>query len=907
MGKQIKGFLTKKTPSALKKESKRKDPCEVCGLHENVLTPKMAHHGEGRKGILCVAEGPGREEDRRGEQLIGEAGTLLENYMRPFDIDLHKDCWLINAVNCRPPQNRTPTAKEIKCCRWLVEKTIEETNPKIIFLFGRAAVESFYAGMGDCSIGRWKRFCIPDHEYHAHVIPLFHPSYLVRNQGNEIIESVFRRDLKFAASCIRKPRPTARLWENEIKVVTDIDELSDYMMELLRERRITIGFDFETTSLKPFGPLQRIVSCSIAFHKNHAIAFPVSHPFWTDKQKDEVENLLKAVLFAANIKKVAHNLKFEDMWARACIGPVRGWEHCTMNGAHIIDSRKGITGLKFQTFVNWGVKEYDADIKPFIIPDPRTGLNTLTKAPLKKLLTYNAFDSLFTYNLYEKQMKIFRRMKDPRRKANYFFLEGLKTLSNATMEGIPVDEIYYKEEDLRLDREIKLLTESIITDNGAKQFEKQIGRPIKILKDISTDDLRTLFFKVLKVKTKKEKLTTSGLNAIDRDVLSEIKHPLANKILERRRLYKLKNTYLAQFLREVQDGKIHPFYDLHTARSYRSSSSLPNFQNIPYRDEESKKLIRKGILPSPGNQILCCDYASIEVRIGACYTKDPELIMYINDPTTDMHKDEAKELFRLSDRTVTKMLRFYAKNQFVFPEFYGSYFVNCARNLWNECIHLKTGEGITVREHLRNKLFHGCTRSQEYTVFENHVKRVEEKFWDKFSVFRQWQQRMISDYIRKGYVQYFTGFQRNDTLSRNMIFNSAIQGTAFHCLLWSMIELDNALRGKRMKTRIISQIHDEIVFDLFPPEREKVLELAKKIMTESIREVHNWIIVPLEIEAEITPVGGAWYYKKEIGELEEAEQNKITTVNVLDPNLMEGYFFTNHRKELMEKLMKRRG
>jgi hypothetical protein len=140
-----------------------------------------------------------------------------------------------------------------------------------------------------------------------------------------------------------------------------------------------------------------------------------------------------------------------------------------------------------------------------------------------------------------------------------------------------------------------------------------------------------------------------------------------------------------------------------------------------------------------------------------------------------------------------------------------------------------------------------------------------------------------------------------------MIFNSAIQGTAFHCLLWSMIELDNALRGKRMKTRIISQIHDEIVFDLFPPEKEKVLELAKKIMTESIREVHNWIIVPLEIEAEITPVGGAWYYKKEIGELEEAKQNKITTVNVLDPNLMEGYFFTNHRKELMEKLMKRKG
>jgi DNA polymerase-1 len=868
MTKKVRGFFTKEEPKKLRKKGKSKqakDPCEVCGLYRQAITPKMEAHGNGRRKILHVAEGPGKTEDREGEQLIGDAGQLYEEELYKVGIDLHEDGWKINAVNCRPPGNRKPTKKEIKCCKWMVQKTIDQYHPKFIFLLGNAALDSFYAGrFSENTISRWRRLCIPDRDTNAWIIPLYHPSYILRNRDDENLRALYRKDLKFAASCLTKTMPTFQDFGKDVKIVKDFDFLMEFFEELLRERQITIAIDYEATSLKPYGYGQKIWSCAIAPHNGLSISFPVSYPFWEPKEEEAIKNMLVKILWAKNIKKVAHNLKFEDMWSRGILGDVRGWHWCTMNAAHILDCRKKYTGLKFQGYINFGCEDYAKDVKKYMTTTrPGSNINILDQYPLDKLLRYNGIDALLTYHLYEKQYRILNRQGDPRTKAYSFFHQGLLALSDATHQGICMDEPYYIAEDEKLKVRLTDIEDSIFTSKEAKKFERVTGKKFEIgNKDFSASDLRTMFFDVLKQKSTKE--TATGLKKIDKDVLSDLNHPFAEKIVARRKLYKLKNTYLAQFLREIQDGKMHPFLDLHTARTYRSSSSLPNFHNVPVREEEAKAITRKGVKPSPGYKIACVDYGSIEVRIAACYTLDPVLIDYIFDTSTDMHRDQGMEIFLLSEDEITKVIRFYTKNQFVFPEFYGSYFKSCAQNLWDNCILLDTQSGIPLYDHLNERLFRGMPVKQHYQIFENHVKRVETKFWKKFHVFREWQEKMVAEYQKRGYIQMFMGHQRNDRMTRNRIFNSAIQGTAFHCLLWSLIKLNKISKRRKWKTKIIGQIHDEIVYDLHPKEQDMVLETTRRVMTEDIRKEHPWIIVPLVIEPEVTPIDGAWYYIKEV-------------------------------------------
>src|SRR3970282_2259800 len=135
----------------------------------------------------------------------------------------------------------------------------------------------------------------------------------------------------------------------------------------------------------------------------------------------------------------------------------------------------------------------------------------------------------------------------------------------------------------------------------------------------------------------------------------------AKDIITRRKLLKILG-YVANIKKESPTGKMHPFTDLHNVLSFRSSSHSPNSQNWPRRDEDAKSAIRKGIVPSLGNKLACIDFGSQEVRVAACYTKDPTLIKYINDPTTDMHRDVGMGLFGLTQQEITKDIRLYSKN-----------------------------------------------------------------------------------------------------------------------------------------------------------------------------------------------------------------------------------------------------
>jgi DNA polymerase-1 len=291
------------------------------------------------------------------------------------------------------------------------------------------------------------------------------------------------------------------------------------------------------------------------------------------------------------------------------------------------------------------------------------------------------------------------------------------------------------------------------------------------------------------------------------------------------------------------------------------------------RNEEAKKMSRSGIIPSPGHKILDFDYGAIEVRMGACYTLDPVLIDYILNPQTDMHRDTAMDIFSLKqapmsfwkEKKTGNKLRFFTKNGFVFPEWYGSYYKNCARNIWRDTSSITTHEGITVLDHFK-KMGKVSTEASAAEYFINHVKRVEETYWKKFKVFKEWQDDQYRHFEETGIVELLTGFQCKGYLGRNEIVNYAFQGSAFHCLLWSLTQINAELQEREMRSKVVGQVHDCCVIDTHPDEEKLVKSLCNEIATKRIREHFKWINVPLIIEWESTGIDECWYSKTDIKE-----------------------------------------
>jgi len=294
-----------------------------------------------------------------------------------------------------------------------------------------------------------------------------------------------------------------------------------------------------------------------------------------------------------------------------------------------------------------------------------------------------------------------------------------------------------------------------------------------------------------------------------------------------------------------------------------NSSSEPNWQNLPVRDPVIKKLIRSAITPRLGHRIGGVDYSGIEVKISACMHRDPTMLKYLNDPGSDMHRDVAMDCYMIGDRgQVTKDVRYCGKNQFTFPQFYGDYYRNCAKSLWASIgkMKLTLTDGTSLMDHLREQGI------RSYFKFEKHIEDVEYRFWhEKFPVYRRWKETWVRKYERKGWFDTLTGFRCSGVMGKNDVINYPVQGTAFHCLLWSLIRCQRWMKEEDLRSVIIGQIHDEMTMDNQEDEMDMVLTKVRQIMCGDIKEEWGWLEgVPLEIEAEFAPVDKPWYYKERV-------------------------------------------
>lgn len=431
----------------------RQTGCASCGLASGLLHPKMEPTGEGRKKILVVAEGPGRTEDEKGIQLMGKVGQRARRTFHELGIDLDRDCRKTNAVRCRPVDvgggNRKPLPAEVDACRHHVFDEIRRFQPNVILLLGESAVRSLlghrWTHNSDLTIGRWRGLSIPDHELGAWVCPTFHPSYVEREEKDTpAVDVIWRRDLARTFALTDEPLPprsdpeliflTGRqitgilldLWRKgkareiversvpyaELKPGTtewircwkSHPALQEAMLEYQRTGLLppklapglplTLAVDYETTGLKPYHPDHRIISCSLADSPDRAWAW-----MWADMDSEAI-GTFRALMELRQVRKIAANMKFEQVWTRQKLGhKINGWWWDTMIAAHVLDNRRGNASVAFQSYAKLGMLGFKDDTQALLKAPDSNAFNQIDRISRAKLLERNALDSAYEFGI----------------------------------------------------------------------------------------------------------------------------------------------------------------------------------------------------------------------------------------------------------------------------------------------------------------------------------------------------------------------------------------------------------------------------------------------------------------------------------------------------------------------------
>jgi len=448
--------------------------------------------------------------------------------------------------------------------------------------------------------------------------------------------------------------------------------------------------------------------------------------------------------------------------------------------------------------------------------------------------------------------------------------EGSIALSQVEANGIRIDLEYLNRAIHKTGVRIDALSDKLRHHKVYKVWRREYGSKTNLQ---SREQLGKVLFDVMGFhcpsrteKTKRPKADEAALK------LTGLK--FVDYYLKLEKLKNARSTYLGGILREVVDGFVHPNFPLNLVRSYRGSSDHPNFQNIPLKEPEIAKLIRRAFIARRNHQIIEIDFKGAEICCGACYHKDPQIIKYIENPKLDMHRDMGAECYMVKRSQVSWGIRDCGKNRFVFPEFYGDWYKSRAVSLWKGIkeMNLVIEEtGVDLYSHLKSKgicELGACDIDEEPKegTFEKHIQEVEYDFWNRrFKVYAEWKKQWYNKYLKKGYFEMLTGFIVEGLYNRKQVINYPIQGTAFHWLLWSLIRVQKLMNKYKMKSLVVGQIHDSMIIDVYRKERRDFLEIVRQVIYEDIRKHWKWIIVPLTVEVSVAPVGGNWYEKEKMG------------------------------------------
>ena len=421
--------------------------------------------------------------------------------------------------------------------------------------------------------------------------------------------------------------------------------------------------------------------------------------------------------------------------------------------------------------------------------------------------------------IYTSKKELYNKMKE---EDTIYLFENIemplaKVLAKMEIEGIRVDKNILKEMGEEIKIKLELITKDIYNYAGC---EFNINSP-KQLGEI-------LFEKLNLPYGKKNK---SGGYTTDADVLKKlVNYPIVNCILEYRALTKLYSTYIDGMINCIrEDGKIHTIYTQTLTRTGRLSSIEPNLQNIPMRSEYGR-LIRKAFIPESNSVILSSDYSQIELRVFAHLSGVNDLINAFNEGI-DIHTKTAMDIFKVPQEGVTKNMRRQAK-AVNFGILYGISSYGLAEDL-----------GIPVKE----------------------AKEFINKYFDTYPGVRDYMDKEIETAKKNGYVKTIMNRKRvidelksTNYMIRNMgermALNTPVQGSASDILKKAMIEIDEIFEKENIKSKMLLQVHDELIFNVYDDEIDKVKEIVYNTMTNVFD-----LKVPLDVDIEL---GNNWYEAK---------------------------------------------
>lgn len=443
-------------------------------------------------------------------------------------------------------------------------------------------------------------------------------------------------------------------------------------------------------------------------------------------------------------------------------------------------------------------------------------------------------------------------------------MAGENALTQISINGFKIDRDYYLAQKPVIADEIKKLHLRVLHETEiGKMWHKRYEDKTNLN---STDQLKIVLEKDLKFD--KFKVTEKGGISADKSVIEKLPHEFSNPYLRYKQLDKAWGSLITPIMLGAdENGFVHPNINLHTVRTYRSSCDSPNLQQIPKHNEFVKSLCRGGFIPrSKDRQLLEIDLQSAEVSVGCCLHKDKQMLQFLHDKTIDMHTFVAVKFYDLNDKEMCKILRTSVKGRFVFASFYGAGSASIAASLWEyiseENPQLPTGESL--RDHMEKR---GVT---DYDSCLRHTTAVFDWYWNVlFKDYGAWKEEIWNTYRRDGFLDYPSGFRVTALMTKTQAMNTVIQGSTFHLLLYTLIELQRRMVHYKLKSCIVCQIHDSIVLDIVPSELQTIFNLYIESQ-EAVRRKWAWLIYPITADAEMGEVGGSWAKMEGYGEIKHA-------------------------------------
>jgi len=847
------------------------EDCAKCKTHEKCKTPYMDYIGEGKLNCLIIGESPSMTDDDAGVPLSGSDGRFLKRRLSKLGLRLEEDFWITNAIICKPQKNKPPTDRQLKLCRRNLIETIEELQPRFIWTFGSIASKAvIQKGLKKVSVSSLTNRMIPLNEYDAWLMPMFDPKYLIRNENDRNLQQYYLRNLKNVLDFMKEDPdlPCVNPFD-KITFLRTPDEIEDLINKLIDDGTPS-SFDFESTGLYPWIEGHKTTSMAIATEEM-SYAFPIQHPEakFTHEEEDLVIDSVCYYLESKKLEKIGHNVNFDKRWAYwALSADPEGFFPCSMVASHILDHRNGNNSLKDQAFLRWGIVNYDKATEGYIKQVPGTLFNRMTEMPLDEQLLYVGADAKLTIKTYLEQCEEFTKGQES---ANAFFIDSLVPLLDIQNNGILIDVPYFEQVARDLAEEIEEIEEEINKSDDAERYPIIYKEPFNYS---SPNCLKRILFEMNDVEA--VKFTGKGNESVDEEALGKIDYWMCKEIVKVRKLKKLKDTYISQYLRGECDGVVHPEFPLHTVTSFRSSCCNPNIQNTPKRNKKSKKLIRSGFITPRQWKVFELDFSGIEVSTSAMYHKDPGFMEYLFTPGTDMHRDVTCDLWMLptnvllnpeytkEQKELAGILRFFGKNLWTFAQFYGDYFGSCGENLWKICLFeekLVLPDGTLLKDWIFDQGITelGTMHKGQPTPgsFLAHCKEVENKMWnERFPIYTQWKKDINDFYNEHGYTESLLGFRFDGYMDRKQTTNYLIQGTAFHLLMWCLARVNERLKKEKWESYLIGEVHDSMIGYVHPAEEQDLWPMMKKICTVDVVKKFPFINVPLGIEIETSEPDG---------------------------------------------------